>query len=104
MPFLLGSLNHISSNRTLLNDATRLLSTLSTLSWTVLALVVVLGYSQIPAVDFTEKHSPVVDHETIKLVLEASHFMDLSGKIIAIKTAFLHGDLREDIHMTIPDR
>ena len=62
-----------------------------------------LGYSQIPGVDFTENYAPVIDDETIKLVLEASHLMDLSGEIIDIETAFLYGDLEEDIYMTLPE-
>ena len=67
------------------------------------ARLVALGYSQIPGVDFTENYAPVIDDETINLVLEGSHSMDLSGKIIDIETAFLYGDLEEDIYMIIPE-
>ena len=66
------------------------------------ARLVALGYSQIPSVDFTGNYAPVID-EASKLVLEASHLMDLSGEIIDIGNAFLYGDLEEDIYMTVPE-
>ena len=67
------------------------------------ARLVALGYSQIPSVDFTENYAPVINDETIKLVLEASHSIDLWGKIIDIETVFLCDDLEKDIYMTVPE-
>ena len=62
-----------------------------------------LGYSQaVPGVDFSENYAPVVDDITIRLVLVLRTANDWSSEIIDVETAFLYGDLEEEIYITIP--
>ena len=57
------------------------------------------GYSQIPVVDFTENYPPVVHDITFCLLLIAKMIYGLSAKIVDFETAFLYGNLNEDIFM-----
>ena len=67
------------------------------------ARLVALGYSQIPGVDFTENFSPVVDDITFRLALVYAHVFNLEIELIDVETAFLYGELIEEIYMEIPE-
>jgi hypothetical protein len=56
---------------------------------------VTCGYSQIPGVDFQESYAPVINDVTFPILLVTMLTWNLSGKVIDIKTAFLHGNLKE---------
>jgi hypothetical protein len=60
------------------------------------------GFSQIPGIDYTDAYSPIVKHSSIHtfLSLVAMHNYELEQ--LNVKTAFLHGDLEEDIYMDQP--
>ena len=60
------------------------------------------GYSQIPGVDFSENYSPVVHDVTFRLLLVLKIVYGFSAKIADIETAFLWGDLEEEIFMDCP--
>jgi hypothetical protein len=66
------------------------------------ARLVALGYSQVPGVDFTENYAPVVNDITMRVLLVLKMLHDWSGEIIDVETAFLYGELEEEIYMTIP--
>jgi len=68
------------------------------------ARLVACGYSQVPGQDFVEYYSPVINDTTFKLVLMllAMHPQWIA-KIADTETAFLHGDLDEQIFMNIPE-
>ena len=66
------------------------------------ACLVACGYSQIPGVDFTENYSPVVNDITFRLMLIAKMVFGLKTKIVDVETAFLYGDLEEEIFMDCP--
>ncbi|GJV76306.1 retrovirus-related pol polyprotein from transposon TNT 1-94 [Tanacetum coccineum] len=53
-------------------------------------------------VDYSEIFSPVVKMTTIRLVLSIVAAENLHLEQLDVKTAFLHGDLDEDIYMTQP--
>ena len=55
------------------------------------------GYSQIPGVDFQESYDV-----TFRVHLVTMLTWKLIGKVIDIKSAFLHGDLKETIFMEMP--
>ena len=60
------------------------------------------GYSQVPGVDVSKNYSPVVNNITFCiLLLMVLHFGYLD-KIVNIETAFLSGDLEEEIYMECP--
>ena len=52
--------------------------------------------------DFDEIFAPVVKMESIRTVLSIVANMDLEVEQLDIKTAFLHGDLEEEIYMHQP--
>ncbi|KAG8486650.1 hypothetical protein CXB51_020037 [Gossypium anomalum] len=61
------------------------------------ARLVAKGYSQVPGVDFTDVFSPVVKHSSIRALLGIVAMHDLELEQLDVKTAFLHGELEEDI-------
>ena len=63
------------------------------------ARLVVKGFSQRKGVDFDEIFSPVVKLSSIRSVLAMAASLDLEIEQMDVKTAFLHGDLEEDIYM-----
>ena len=67
------------------------------------ARLVAKGYAQKKGIDYNEVFSPVVKHSSIRilLALEAQFNMELVQ--MDMKTAFLHGDLEEEIYITQPD-
>jgi Reverse transcriptase (RNA-dependent DNA polymerase) len=65
--------------------------------------MVALGYSQIAGVDFTGNFVPVVNDSTFRLVLLMISKLGLKGWSIDIGTAFLNGDLNEEIFMKLPE-
>jgi len=67
------------------------------------ARLVACGYSQVPGVDFTENYSPVVNDVTFRIMLVAMILWNLDAVLIDVETAFLHGELEEDIYMECPD-
>ena len=67
------------------------------------ARLVAKGYNQIPGVDFTYVFSPVVKHNSIRALLEIVDFHDYELEQLDVKTAFLHGELEENIYMQYPE-
>ena len=67
------------------------------------ARLVACGYSQVAGVDFTENYAPVINDVSFRVLIILMIMMKLKGKIVDVETAFLHGDLSEDIYMEIPD-
>jgi hypothetical protein len=67
------------------------------------ARLVACGYSQIPGVDFTDVYSPVIHDATFRIMLVAELKWKLKSKIVDVESAFLNGDLEEEIYMDCPD-
>ena len=57
------------------------------------------GYSQIEGVDFNEVFSQVVKYTSICVLLAMVVWFDLELEQLDMKTAFLHGELEEQILM-----
>jgi Reverse transcriptase (RNA-dependent DNA polymerase) len=53
-------------------------------------------------VDFTENYAPVVNDITMHMLVVLMKLHGWKGKIIDVETAFLYGELEEEINMTIP--
>jgi hypothetical protein len=66
------------------------------------ARLVACGYSQIAGVDFTKNYAPVTNDITLRILMVAMIVWKLDAKIVDVETAFLHGDLKEDIYMDCP--
>ncbi|KAL0368464.1 UNVERIFIED_CONTAM: Retrovirus-related Pol polyprotein from transposon TNT 1-94 [Sesamum calycinum] len=66
------------------------------------ARLVAKGFTQTEGVDFTEIFSPVVKYTTVRIILALVAHYDWELKQMDVKTAFLHGDLHEQIYMNQP--
>lgn len=67
------------------------------------ARLVARGFEQKEGVDYTETFSPVARHASIRLLL--SHAASEKMKLVSfdVKTAFLYGNLEQDIYMNQPE-
>lgn len=66
------------------------------------ARLVAKGYSQQPGVDFTETFAPVARMETIRIVLAVAAQLELPIYQLDVKSAFLNGDLKEEVYVEQP--
>jgi len=67
------------------------------------ARLVAKGYAQMEGIDYNEVFSPVVKHSSIRIMLALVAQLNLELVQMDVKTAFLHGDLEEEIYMTQPE-
>lgn len=61
------------------------------------------GYSQKEGSDYREILSPVVRYDSVRTLLAIAAHDNLEIGQFDVKTAFINGDLREEIYMQIPD-
>ena len=66
------------------------------------AHLVVKGFDRKQGIDFDEIFSPVVKMCLIRVILGLTVNMNLELEQLDVKTAFLHGDLDEEIFMEQP--
>ena len=67
------------------------------------ARLVAKGYSQILGVDYNDVFSPVVKHSSVRTFFSIVSSHDLEFEQLDVKTAFLNGELEEDIYMDQPE-
>ncbi|KAH9648039.1 Integrase catalytic domain-containing protein [Citrus sinensis] len=66
------------------------------------ARLVARGFTQKEGIDFTEVFSPVVRHASIRIILALVAVQNMYLEQMDVKTAFLHGELQEEIVMQQP--
>lgn len=67
------------------------------------ARVLAKGFSQVYGIDYTETYCSVVQIMTTRLILAYAAQEKLAIRQFDVKTAFLYGELREEIYMNAPD-
>nr|GFA05495.1 retrovirus-related Pol polyprotein from transposon TNT 1-94 [Tanacetum cinerariifolium] len=65
--------------------------------------LVVRGYRQEEGIDFEESFAPVARMEAIRIFLAYAAYKSFSGFQMDVKTAFLHGSLKEDVYVYQPE-
>jgi ATP-binding cassette subfamily B (MDR/TAP) protein 1 len=63
------------------------------------ARLVAKDFSQISGIDYNDVFSPVVKHSSIRAFFGIVAMHDLELEQLDVKTAFLHGELEEEIYM-----
>ena len=66
------------------------------------ARLVAKGYSQVPGKDFFDTFAPVARFESVRTILAFAIQNDLQINQFDVATAFLYGDLDEEIYMRQP--
>ncbi|KAG7572396.1 Integrase catalytic core [Arabidopsis suecica] len=67
------------------------------------ARLVAKGYKQIHGIDYDETYSPVAMLKSIRILLATAAHYDYEIWQMDVKTAFLNGNLEEDVYMTQPE-
>ena len=65
--------------------------------------LVAMGCRQIQGIDYNDTYAPVVTMTTIRTILALVASLDLELEQMDVVTAFLNGDLDEDIYMAVPE-
>ncbi|GJY53132.1 retrotransposon protein, putative, ty1-copia subclass [Tanacetum coccineum] len=65
--------------------------------------LVAKGYTQLYGVDYEETFSPVTNIRAIRILISIAVYYDYEIYQMDVKTAFLNGDLYEDIYMVQPE-
>ena len=61
-----------------------------------------MGYSQIPGVDYTDNFAPVAHDVSFRIALARMMVEKLDSLVMDVETAFLYGDIEEEIFMKSP--
>lgn len=67
------------------------------------ARLVAQGYSQRPGLDYDETFSPVVRSESVRMMIALAAKMNLQLHQMDVTTAFLNGELSEEVYMKQPE-
>ena len=65
--------------------------------------MVAKGFTQVYGIDFEETFSPVAQFETIRILLALAALEDWDIESLDVKTAYLYGELDEEIYMEQPE-
>lgn len=65
--------------------------------------LVIRGFTQRKGLDYFDTYSPVTKIATIRTLLALAAIHDLVIHHMDVKTAFLNGDLEEEIYMSPPE-
>ena len=67
------------------------------------ARLVAKGFTQVQGIDYEETFSPVSRYESIRYILAHAALLDWEIEAMDVKTAFLYGELKEEIYMEQPE-
>ena len=66
------------------------------------ARLVAGGHKQLHGVDFEETYAPVCSYRTMRMILSIVAHENLAWRQFDIRTAFLHGELKEEVYLRPP--
>jgi transposase InsO family protein len=66
------------------------------------ARLVAKGYTQREGIDFQETYSPVVKYDTLRILISIAAAQNYTLTQFDVKTAFLHGNIVEELYMEQP--
>lgn len=61
------------------------------------------GFNQVPGIDYQQIFSPTTRYDSIRIIFSIAAKYNLEIQQFDVKTAFLNGDLEEEIYVEIPD-
>ncbi|MCP3667059.1 MAG: DDE-type integrase/transposase/recombinase [Gammaproteobacteria bacterium] len=67
------------------------------------ARLVAKGFTQKEGIDYDEVFSPVARFTSVRTILALANNLDMEVEQMDVQTAFLHGDLQEEIYMSQPE-
>ena len=67
------------------------------------ARLIATGYGQVQGIDYDETYSPVAMLKSVRIILAIAAYFDYEIWQMDVKTAFLHGNLTEDVYMIQPE-
>ena len=67
------------------------------------ARLVAKGYAQVEGTDFEETFAPVAHLESIRILLAYASRMGIKLFYMDVKSAFLNGEIEEDVYVTQPE-
>ena len=65
--------------------------------------LVAKGFRQVQGVDYDETFSPVAMLKSVRIILDIATYFDYEIWQMDVKTAFLNGNLTEDVYMMQPE-
>ncbi|KAM1804496.1 hypothetical protein ACFX12_030350 [Malus domestica] len=68
------------------------------------ARLVAKGFTQSEGIDYNDTFSPVCSKDSMRIIMALTSHFDRELHQMDVKTAFLNGDLQEDIYMVQPPR
>ena len=67
------------------------------------ARLVAKGYTQIEGLDYSETYAPVLKYQSLRIMLAIANEEKMHVHHVDITTAFLYGDLKEEIYLEQPE-